>query len=236
MELLKEFCAENMTLVPAAVAAGARRIELCDNLAVGGTSPSYGVIRSAVDFARAHDVGIMAMVRPRGGGFAYTARERQMMLDDIACARNLGVDGVVFGCVRHGENGHTTMDVEFVKTLVDAAKGSGSGRCATLPPVQVTFHMAFDALGNEAQLDALDELASLGVERVLTHGGLAGTPILQNVERLRELVSYANGRLVILPGGGITWQNAQQVATRAGVHEIHGTKIVRLDSSVTAMP
>ena len=223
MELLREFCAENLTLVPAAVAAGARRIELCDNLAVGGTSPSYGVIKAAVGFARDNNVQVMAMVRPRGGGFVYNKREQAMMLDDIACARALGVDGVVFGCVRLDEDDQTVLDTELVKALVDAAKGERSEDT----PLQVTFHMAFDVLGNEAQLSAIDELASLGVERILTHGGPAGTPILDNVERLRGLVAYANDRLIILPGGGITWQNADQVASLIGVHEVHGTKVVR---------
>ena len=223
MELLREFCAENLTLVPAAVAAGARRIELCDNLAVGGTSPSYGVIKAAVGFARDNNVQVMAMVRPRGGDFVYNKREQAMMLDDIACARALGVDGVVFGCVRTDANGQTVLDMELVKALVDAAKGERSEDA----PLQVTFHMAFDVLGNEAQLSAIDELASLGVERILTHGGPAGTPILDNVERLRGLVAYANNRLIILPGGGITWQNADQVASLIGVHEVHGTKVVR---------
>ena len=223
MELLREFCAENLTLVPAAVAAGARRIELCDNLAVGGTSPSYGVIKAAVGFARDNNVQVMAMVRPRGGDFVYNKWEQAMMLGDIACSRALGVDGVVFGCVRTDANGQTVLDTELVKALVDAAKGERSEDA----PLQVTFHMAFDVLGNEAQLSAIDELASLGVERILTHGGPAGTPILDNVERLRGLVAYANNRLIILPGGGITWQNADQVASLIGVHEVHGTKVVR---------
>lgn len=224
MELLREFCAENLTLAPAAVAAGARRIELCDNLAVGGTSPSYGVIRAAVAFAHANNVQVMAMVRPRGGDFVYSAYEQVMMLDDIACTRELGVDGVVFGCVRPGEGGRLELDRALVARLVDAAKSSDSAR----PPLQVTFHMAFDVLDNKAQFSALDELAKLGVERILTHGGPAGTPILDNVSHLRELVSYAAGRLIILPGGGITWQNAGEVADALGVHEVHGTRIVRL--------
>ncbi len=224
MELLREFCAENLTLAPAAVAAGARRIELCDNLAVGGTSPSYGVIRAAVAFAHANNVQVMAMVRPRGGDFVYSTYEQVMMLDDIACTRELGVDGVVFGCVRPGEGGRLELDRALVARLVDAAKSSDSAR----PPLQVTFHMAFDVLDNKAQFSALDELAKLGVERILTHGGPAGTPILDNVGHLRELVSYAAGRLIILPGGGITWQNAGEVADALGVHEVHGTRIVRL--------
>ena len=228
MALIREFCAENMTLVPAAIAAGARRIELCDNLAVGGTSPSYGVIKAAISTAQASNVQVMVMVRPRGGSFFFNTQERAMMLDDIACARALGVSGVVFGCVRPDHDGTLVLDSELVKTLVAAAKGPGSGMSIGTPSLQVTFHMAFDVLDEEAQLTALDELASLGIERVLTHGGPAGTPIFDNVSHLRELVAYANGRLVILPGGGITWENAEQIASRIGVHEVHGTKIVKL--------
>lgn len=226
MELLREFCAENMTHVPAAVKAGARRVELCDNLAVGGTSPSYGVIKSAVAFAREHDVGVMAMVRPRGGDFFYQEAELQSMLDDLSLARWLGVAGVVFGCLRE-RGGHTALDLEAVRRLTDGAKGPGTGCAAGTPPVAITFHMAFDELDAEAQLQAIDELATLGVERVLTHGGPAGTPILDNIDHIHELVGHAHGRLTIMPGGGITWQNAEHVANLLGVYEVHGTRIVR---------
>ena len=228
MELLREFCAENLTLVPAAIEAGARRIELCDNLAMGGTTPSYGVIRAAMALAREHDVDVMVMARPRGGNFVYSAREREVMLDDIACARGLGATGVVLGCVRHDDSKGFVLDEELTKALVDAAKGPGAGAAAGAMPVQVTFHMAFDELALDTQLQTIDALAAMGVERILTHGGCAGTPIEDNVERLRKLVAYANGRLTILPGGGITWQNAERVASALRVHEVHGTRIVRL--------
>ena len=228
MALLREFCAENMERVPAAVAAGARRIELCDNLSVGGTSPSYGVIRAAVAFARRAGVDVMAMVRPRGGDFAYSPEERAMMLDDIACARSLGVTGVVFGCVRAGAAGAPEIDRALTAELVSAAKGPGAGLAAGAAPVAVTFHMAFDELAEERQREAIDVLAELGVERILTHGGAAGTPIMGNVERLRQLAAYAAGRVRILPGGGITWENAEEAARAVGVDEVHGTKIVKL--------
>lgn len=226
MDLLREFCAENMTHVPAAVNAGAQRIELCDNLAVGGTSPSYGVIKNAVGFARERGVDIMAMVRPRGGDFVYSKAELQSMLDDLSCARSLGVSGVVFGCLRE-RGGRTVLDLEAIRRLTDAAKGQGLGCAVGTVPVQVTFHMAFDELDAGTQLHAIDELAALGIERVLTHGGPAGTPILDNIDHLRELVAHAHGRLTILPGGGITWQNAEHVASLLGVSELHGTRIVR---------
>ena len=228
VDLLKEFCAEGMELVPAAVRAGARRIELCDNLAVGGTSPSYGVIRHAVDFAREHDVDVMAMCRPRGGDFVYRGREREALVDDVRCARSLGATGLVFGCLGISEDGKVGLDQELVCRLVEEAKGQGRGIAAGSAPVQITFHMAFDVLDKEAQLVAIDTLAELGVDRILTHGGPLGTSIEQNYERLAELVACANGRLAILPGGGITWKNAQEVAAALGVCEVHGTKVVQL--------
>ncbi len=218
--LTREFCAENMELVPAAVAAGAARIELCDNLAVGGTTPSYGVIRAAVTFARENGVDVMCMVRPRGGGFEHTAEEAAMMCDDLIMAKSLGVTGVVFGCLRDGR-----LDRELTSELVRLAHEDtpeAPGR------VDVTFHMAFDALAPEDQLEVIDWLAEQGVERILTHGGEAGTPIMDNLDRLHAYVERAAGRIIILPGGGITWENAEDVASALGVHEVHGTKIVRV--------
>ena len=218
--LIKEFCAENMELVPAAVAAGAARIELCDNLAVGGTTPSYGVIRAAVAHARETGTDVMCMVRPRGGSFEHTPAEAAMMCDDLVMAKSLGVTGVVFGCLRDGK-----LDTELTSELIRLAHEDtpeAPGRVA------VTFHMAFDALAPKDQLAAIDWLAEQGVERILTHGGAAGTPIADNLDRLRTYVERAAGRIIILPGGGITWENAEDVAAALGVSEVHGTKIVNV--------
>ena len=213
-ELIREYCAENVERVPEAIAAGAGRIELCDNLTVGGTTPSHGVIRAAVEVARPAGVPVMCMIRPRGGSFEYTEAEACIMVDDLRHAAELGVDGVVFGCLRGGE-----VDRELTGRLAGLAKESG---------LMVTFHMAFDELAADAQPAALDLLARLGVDRVLTHGGAAGTPIADNLERLRELAEYACGRVGILPGGGVTWENAEEVAAAVGVGEVHGTRIVGL--------
>lgn len=218
--LTREFCAENMELVPAAVAAGASRIELCDNLAVGGTTPSYGVIRAAVAFARAHGVDVMCMVRPRGGDFEYSPDEAAIMREDLLMAKRLGVTGVVFGCLREGG-----LDRELTAELVRLAHEPSD---EAPHGAVVTFHMAFDALGADEQLEAVDWLAGQGVERVLTHGGAAGTPIAGNVERLRAFIERAAGRPTVLPGGGITWENAEEIARELGVSEVHGTKIVRV--------
>ena len=220
MALLKEFCAENMTLVPAAIKAGACRIELCDNLAVGGTTPSRGAIRAAVQYARPRGVAVMTMIRPRGGDFAYTAEELDIMRDDIDCACELDTTGVVFGCARDGR-----LDVDATEVLVAAARKAGERRGEH---VSITFHMAFDAIEPEEQPAVIRQLADWGVDRILTHGGVAGTAIGDNLPRLRELVEIADGRITILPGAGITWENADHVAGSIGVLEAHGTKIVGL--------
>ncbi len=212
--LIREFCAENVERVPEAIAAGAGRIELCDNLAVGGTTPSHGVIRAAIEVARPAGVPVMCMIRPRGGSFEYTEAEGRIMVDDLRHAAELGVDGVVFGCLRGGE-----VDRELTERLAGLAKEAG---------LMVTFHMAFDEISVDCQAEMLDLLAELGVDRVLTHGGAAGTPIAGNLERLRRLADHVAERLGILPGGGVTWENAEGVAAAVGVGEVHGTRIVRL--------
>ena len=224
-DLLREFCAENFTCVPAAIEAGARRIELCDNLAVGGTSPSMGVIEATADYAHAHGARVMAMVRPRGGDFVYDERELQMMETDARIALALGVDGIVLGCLTRDAAGAFELDVAALERISAIAREAASERGEA---VDMTFHMAFDALPEERQLGAIDTIAALGFTRILTHGGVAGTPIAGNLDRLAAYIERAAGRLTILPGAGITWENVEAIAERLGVSECHGTKIVKL--------
>lgn len=216
MGLVREFCAENMEHVPAAIAAGAARIELCDNLAKGGTSPSAGVVRAACAYGQEYGVDVMVMVRPRGGDFAYTADELAMMRDDIDVALDAGATGVVFGCERDGH-----LDTAATQVLLARVHERRDD-------AQVTFHMAFDKIRADEQLAVIDWLAEHGVTRILTHGGGEDTRIADNIGRLREYVARAAGRIGILPGAGITWENAEQIASAVGVPEVHGTRIVRL--------
>lgn len=211
--MIKEFCAENYTDIPAAIHAGAGRIELCDNLAVGGTTPSTGVIEEALGYAGEKGVPVMTMIRPRGGDFVYNDIELKIMHTDLIEAKKLGTDGVVFGCLTPSG----WLDEEALELFIDNAEG-----------LQITFHMAFDAIPAERQFEAIDWLAGHGVDRILTHGGAAGSPILDNLSRLKELIAYADGRLLILPGAGITFENVDQVVKELGVSEAHGTKIVNL--------
>lgn len=224
--MLREFCAENATDLDAALEAGAHRIELCDNLAQGGTTPSLGVIEQAIAIVREHDgAEVRVIIRPRGGDFVYNAGELKAMETDIRMAAANGADGIVIGCLKKRKSGGYMLDAEATGRLISVAQSVGEMRGRDLG---ITFHMAFDAIDPMNQLDAIDALVELGVDHILTHGGPAGTPIEGNLDRLREFVDHADGRLTILPGGGITHENACDVARELGVDEVHGTKIVAL--------
>ena len=209
--MLYEFCAENVTLLEKAMQAGARRVELCDNLSVGGTTPSYGVIRAAVDLAKSYETTIMTMIRPRGGDFVYTDLEVEIMLEDIKKAREAGSQGVVYGLLTV-EN---ELDTENLESLLAVSQG-----------LEVVFHMAFDSIPKDKQFKALDWLADHGVKRILTHGGPATETIQEHFAWLKELVAYADKRIQILPGGGITTQNRDEIVVELGVDQLHGTKVV----------
>ncbi|WP_375179615.1 copper homeostasis protein CutC [Enterococcus rotai] len=209
--MIKEFCAENFTNIPTAIRNGAGRIELCDNLAVGGTTPSTGVIEEAVAYAGEKSIPVMTIIRPRGGDFVYNDIELKIMHTDLIEAKKIGTDGVVLGCL----TADGWLDEDALELLIDTAEG-----------LQITFHMAFDVLNKENQFKAIDWLAEHDVHRILTHGGPAGSPIEENFDHLKELIQYADKRLIILPGGGISSKNADTVLNSLGVNEVHGTKIV----------
>lgn len=225
--MLFEYCAENFTNIEAALRAGAGRIELCDNLAQGGTTPSAGVIEQAVGIVHAHeDAEVRVIIRPRKGNFDYSKAEMKAMETDIRYAGANGVDGIVTGCLKRRSKGKGfEFDADATARLIKVARGVGEMRGRDLG---VTFHMAFDELAPAEQLEAIDVLADLSVDHILTHGGAAGTPIEDNFDQLRACIERAAGRLVILPGGGITYQNAARVAEALGIDELHGTKIVKL--------
>ncbi len=209
--IIKEFCAENFTNIPNAIASGANRIELCDNLAVGGTTVSKGVMTETVSYCAEKNIPVRTIIRPRGGNFVYTDTEIKIMESDIYEAKQIGADGIVVGCL----NEANWIDEEAMNILLDAADG-----------MQVTFHMAFDEMSRDNQFKAIDWLSERHVDRILTHGGMAGTPIEKNLEYINDLISYANNRIILLPGGGITHENMDSVLSFLQVKEIHGTRIV----------
>jgi len=208
--MLREFCAENLRGIPEAIEAGAGRIELCDDLSVGGVTPSTQVLRDAVTMAHERGAKVMVMVRPRGGDFLYGEDELRLMESAIDAARGRGADGVVFGCIKEGR-----LDLEATKRLACASQG-----------LDMTFHMAFDEVDEALQPKALRQLGEMGFSRVLTHGGPLSKPIDACLPHLEELAAAAREHIAIMPGGGVTWQNCARICERLGVEEVHGTRIV----------
>ncbi len=209
--MIYEFCAENVTLLEKAIQAGARRIELCDNLAVGGTTPSYGVTKAAVELAANYDTTIMTMIRPRGGDFVYNELEIAIMLEDIRLAAQAGSQGVVFGALTADKK----LDEPNLEKLIAASKG-----------MEIVFHMAFDELSEEDQLEAIDWLSQAGVTRILTRAGVSGDSLEKRFAHYHRILEHAKGKIEILPGGGIDLDNRQTFIDQLGVTQLHGTKVV----------
>ena len=209
--MIYEFCAENVTLLEKAMQAGARRIELCDNLAVGGTTPSYGVTKAAVELAANYDTTIMTMIRPRGGDFVYNDLEIDIMLEDIRLTAHAGSRGVVFGTLTADKK----LDKPNLEKLIAASKG-----------MEIVFHMAFDELSDEDQLEAIDWLSQAGVTRILTRAGVSGDSLEKRFAHYHRILEHAKGKIEILPGGGIDLDNRQTFINQLGVTQLHGTKVV----------
>ena len=209
--MIYEFCAENVTLLEKAMQAGARRIELCDNLAVGGTTPSYGVTKAAVELAANYDTTIMTMIRPRGGDFVYNDLEIAIMLEDIRLTAQTGSQGVVFGALTADKK----LDKPNLEKLIAASKG-----------MEIVFHMAFDELSDDDQLEAIDWLSQAGVTRILTRAGVSGDSLEKRFAHYHRILEHAKGKIEILPGGGIELDNRQTFIDQLGVTQLHGTKVV----------
>lgn len=207
--IIKEFCAENTTLLNQ-LDQSVKRVELCDNLAVGGTTPSYGVIKEAARYLHEKDIALATMIRPRGGNFVYNDSELRIMEDDILRAVELESDSLVLGLLT--EDNH--IDQDGIEQLLPATQG--------LPLV---FHMAFDHIPLEEQKEALDQLVELGFTRILTHGSAQNNDIFENIAHLKDLVDHADGRIEIMIGGGVTADNYQELIEKTGAQAAHGTKI-----------
>ena len=188
-----------MASVLAAQEGGAHRIELCTSLLEGGLTPSAGTI----ELARRHlSIDINVMIRPRGGDFLYSDLEVEVMQRDIAVARQLGANGVVFGLL----SADGAIDTAATKALIASAR-----------PMSVTIHRAFDMVTNAHA--ALETLIALGVDRVLSSGLEASAE--EGVTTLRDLVQQAAGRIIVMPGAGIHEHNIAAIARVTGAVELH---------------
>lgn len=205
--MIREACVESFSEAIAAQKAGAERIELCENLAVGGTTPSFGTIKQCCKELK---IPIAAMIRPRGGNFCYSKGEFQIMKEDIEICKKLGIQGVVFGILTPDFK----IDILRTKSLIDFAR-----------PMQVVFHKAFDEV--EKPAEALEQLIKLGVDRILTSGTKATA--LEGKEILKKLITQSAGRTSILVAGKVTYQNLEQLSKEIPSTEFHGRKIVQIN-------
>ena len=207
--IIRELCLENFTKIPQALQAGVERIELCDNLAVGGTTPSYGVIEEAAKYVAESKTTLAVMIRPRGGNFVYNSHELKIIETDTLKAVEAGAQNIVFGALTPGNE----IDTDALETVSIAAQG--------LP---ITFHMAFDEVTDQEK--ALDQLVEFGVDKILTHGGPLDQPL--NTDKLKSLIDYAKGKINIIIGGGVNAENFENLAQLTGTNYVHGTKIIKL--------
>lgn len=197
--LTVEVCVDSARSALAAAQGGAHRVELCDNLIEGGTTPSAGAIELIC--ARLA-IPVNVMIRPRGGDFLYSDLEFAIMRRDVEIARGLGAAGVVVGLL----NAEGTVDEARVAGLVALAR-----------PLSVTFHRAFDMTCDP--FAALDSLIALGIDRVLTSGQERSA--VEGLDLLTALAERAGDRIIIMAGGGVNARNLTRVVARSGVREVH---------------
>jgi copper homeostasis protein len=190
--------------------AGAHRIELCDNPAEGGTTPSFGFIKEARKLVT---IELYPMIRPRGGDFLYSAHEFAMMKQDIQLCKELGCDGVVIGLL------HTNGTIDKVRTaqLIELAY-----------PLGVTFHRAFDRTRDG--LEAMETLIEIGCERILTSG--LQPNVTEGADMLAQLVKASDDRIIIMPGSGVRSKNIHTIARQTGAVEFHTSARTNIPSAM----
>jgi len=196
-----EICVDSVESAIAAERGGAERVELCSDLLEGGITPGAGLIASV---RRRIAIGLYVIIRPRGGDFFYTDLEFEVMREEIAHARHLGVDGIVLGLLDH----QGRVDVARTRELVDLAR-----------PLPVTFHRAIDMTPDLTT--ALEDVLATGACRILTSGGAPS--VTRGIAELTNMVRAANGRIAIMPGGGITPATITKVAQATGATEFHSS-------------
>ena len=233
---LLEVCCGNLESVDAAVAGGARRIELCADLELDGLTPPMAWLRTVKE--RYPELTVHVLIRPRDGDFVYTPDEAELMALQIEAALTFGADGIVIGCL----TAYGDIDVPMMEYLISvissfnlAAELDRSDLCHAANDshffpgparrVSVTFHRAFDRCRHPFK--ALEQIISLGGERILTSGQMPTAE--EGADRLRRLHRRSRGRIIILPGGGVTPENAAKVLDLTGSTEIHASASETID-------
>lgn len=202
--MIKEVCVESFSEALAAEKRGADRIELCDNLYLGGTTPSYGTIKMAMEKL---SIPAFPIIRPRGGDFYYSKEEIEIMKEDIKICKSLGAKSVVLGVL----TADNKVDFETLKELVDLAS-----------PMEVTFHKAVDELKDPVEV--IDKFVEIGVKRILSSG--TKETALEGKDILNAMIKKAAGRITILIAGKVTNDNLDEVVAAIPSPEYHGKKII----------
>lgn len=201
MKLLLEVCAGSLSSALNAQAGGANRIELCDNLSQGGTTPSPGIIQQAVKMLK---IPVFVLIRPRAGDFLYSDAEFDAMKEDILFCKEHRAEGVVLGIL----NPEGSVDMIRTGELVRLAK-----------PMQVTFHRAFDMVRDPFQ--SMENIIKLGIDRILTSG--QGDKASDGARLIRELIIQSAGRIIIMPGAGINEENILLLEQTTKAVEYHAS-------------
>ena len=207
---LIEVCVDSVESAIEAERGGAGRVELCDNLLEGGTTPSVGAIAVARENLT---IDLHVIIRPRGGDFCYSDTDFEVMKHDIGIAKQLGANGVVLGIL----NRDGKVDRERTGALIELAR-----------PLRVTFHRAFDMTRDPYQ--ALETIIELGAERILTSGQEAS--VLEGLDLIAELIRRAKNRIIIMPCGGVNERNISKVIAASGASEIHVTGFSKVESEM----
>ena len=202
--MIKEACVESLVDAIEAEKRGADRIELCDNLSQGGTTPSYGTIKVALSTLK---IPVFPIIRPRGGDFYYTPAEIEVIKEDIKVCKSLGAKGVVLGLLTKDKK----IDFEVLSQLVELAK-----------PMEVTFHKAIDELEDPTLV--IDELINIGVKRILSSG--TKPTALEGKDMLNKMIEKAGDRLTIVVAGKVTKEILPEVSSLIPAKEYHGKVIV----------
>jgi copper homeostasis protein len=205
-----EICVDSLESAIVAQTAGADRVELCNNLIEGGTTPGYGTIISVRNNLT---IGLNVIIRPRGSDFLYTDPEFDIMRRDIEACGEAGADGIVIGILRNDGN----IDIEWTSRLIEFAR-----------PMEVTFHRAFDMCLDP--VTGLEDILLTGAERVLTSGQMNSA--FEGADIIRNLVKQADNRIIIMVGGGINESNIASIAKTTGASEFHLTGRKVIDSEM----
>eukprot|EP01132_Coremiostelium_polycephalum_P007711 gene7711-9485_t len=199
-----EICVDSLESCEEAIKGGAHRLELCSSLFLGGLTPSWGMMKIVRE--RFPNFPIHVMIRPRGGDFLYSKAEIEIMKQDILAAKQLGFNGVVFGLL----NADGSIDKHTTSDLIQLSL-----------PMSITFHRAF----------GIKDLLEIGnIERLLTSG--TESSVLEGIDVIRDLIKLSEGRIKILPGGGITERNISKIIKKTGLYELHLSGRIKHDSKM----